>query len=55
MPRSDLAEVLGRNPEVLSHWVAEARARQKLEPELGERVASLDVALHERFEHACGR
>jgi hypothetical protein len=54
VPRRDLAATLNRNPEVVSHWVAEARARQKDEPEFADRLDSLDAALQERFELGTG-
>ena len=49
VPRGELARALGRNPEVVSHWVAEARERQGAEPGFAERLGGLDRAIRARL------
>jgi chromosomal replication initiation ATPase DnaA len=49
VPRRELAALLGRNPEVVSHWAGEARARRTGDEEFAARIADLDAAVRVRF------
>lgn len=49
VPRRELAALLGRNPEVVSHWAGEARARRAGDGEFAARIANLDAAVRARF------
>jgi REP element-mobilizing transposase RayT len=52
VPRRELAEELERNPEVVSHWAAEARSRRREDPGFAKQYATLDKALQARFHSA---
>lgn len=54
VPRRELATALGRNPEVLSHWLTEIRATRGRDADLARGIRELDQALQTRFIRAEG-
>lgn len=48
VPRHELAALLDRNPEVVSHWASEARARRADDGEFAARIEGLDAAVRAR-------
>jgi len=44
--RGDLAAVLDRNPEVVSHWITEGRSRRSGSPEFARQFDELDAELN---------
>jgi REP element-mobilizing transposase RayT len=49
VPRKSLATALRRNPEVVSHWVSEARAKHSKDASFAHRCDELDAKLADRY------
>jgi REP element-mobilizing transposase RayT len=50
VPRKSLATTLRRNPEVVSHWVTEARTKRTKDASFARRCDELDARLQEYFD-----
>jgi hypothetical protein len=51
----DLAEVLGKNPDVVSYWVAEVASRRREDPGFAARFDELDEAMENATKPGRGR
>ena len=49
LPRKSLANTLRRNPEVVSHWVNEARTKRTEDASFAQRCDELDASLKDRY------